>query len=334
MPHLTVRPDRTTLLGDPLKTAHNAQPVTTRARLGRSLAVIAVATLALLLAPLATFHALTQAHADAVTVTGANHAYDYTDGSLNSALPTATVSQTTNLVDQTIHVQWTGETPSTNDNTTPAAGIPATYNPGNTFYAVGVFECKGSDPTAFTDCFLSTAGQTAGNGGLGNAVDTITYTDGTGFADLHVENGVTNSDARTATRRTTARSWWCRRGAGCRPRTESRRASPPATITRRISRPTATRANRTTSPTPTTSARRDCSWANRMVVPLHFAADAVRLPRRDTEVHGRRLADARAGDGAVAGRLVSGTAHRWPSATTPPPASTRRASPSAPAAER
>ncbi|MDH6119525.1 hypothetical protein ABH930_004282 [Kitasatospora sp. GAS204A] len=108
-----------------------------------------------------------------------------------------TVTPTTGLTDQVVHVSWTGFTPSVNQS----GGGPATYAvPKNTKvdYAVRVYECRGTDPR-ITDCYGSSLYGADGSKGFlqkepapgtttpdlpSNAALAVTGPDGSGSADI------------------------------------------------------------------------------------------------------------------------------------------------------
>jgi hypothetical protein len=96
-------------------------------------------------------HTTAVAHADAtsVTVQGPQQ-WDPATGQLG-ARGTVTVSQTQNLVDQMVHVSWTGFTPSTNGSFVVVGQSPNWSLVG---YPVVAYECKGANPK-ITDCYGS-----------------------------------------------------------------------------------------------------------------------------------------------------------------------------------
>lgn len=210
-----------------------------------------------------------------VTVTGPADAYDPAAKALRTALPTATVSSTENLVDQTVHVSWTDETPTSVDLTNPADTADATVDPNqliNSAYGVGVYECKGAAPASIDDCYISYAGSTSGSGGLGNALYAITYPDGTGYVDLHVETGVTNStlgcDATHPCSAVVVPAW----GGD-----QSGDGSAPSCNGLKSHKKDVSDGEHLTQNALTGA----CAWANRLVVPLHFAPTPTDCPARD-----------------------------------------------------
>ncbi len=230
----------------------------------------------MLAAPLAIGDAAPVARADssAQTVTGTDFAWDVVNNTQMGSLPTATASQTENLVDQTVHITWTGLTPSSNGEFDPTPTPGVVFQQGNTLYPVGVYECRGAAPAALSSCYLTTGGSTIGSHGLGNAVRTITQADGTGFADLHIETGVDNDLL------------------GCDSTHDCSVAVVPAWGGFQPADDQPTRCDDHSFDYPTESNSFDsqvfaadqylgarCSWADRIVIPLHFAPTPQDCPR-------------------------------------------------------
>ena len=126
------------------------------------------------------------AHATAVaahggpakTVTGP-HMYDPATGNPFPQASTVTVTQTTHMVNQMVHVSWTNFTPSTS----------LIYNPSNVAYPVMVTECKGTDPASPADCYgAENGGVTSTSGAFGPMNDAYATSapDGTGQADIEI----------------------------------------------------------------------------------------------------------------------------------------------------
>ncbi|MFI6153731.1 hypothetical protein ACIBCA_13645 [Kitasatospora sp. NPDC051170] len=109
-----------------------------------------------------------------------------------------TVAQTKNLVNQMVHVSWTGFTP-----TLSKAGDSWTAGPDtgfNAFYQVRVYQCRGTDPK-ITDCYGSTLYNADAAKGFqqprpqpgttfpdfpDNHTLSVTGPDGSGFADVQL----------------------------------------------------------------------------------------------------------------------------------------------------
>jgi hypothetical protein len=87
-----------------------------------------------------------------------------------------TVSQTTNLVNQMLHVSWTDLTP----------GSSLVYDTANVYYPVMVTECKGTNPASPADCYGTEDGGVNTTGaafGPTNDADASTGPNGTGSTD-------------------------------------------------------------------------------------------------------------------------------------------------------
>jgi hypothetical protein len=127
-------------------------------------------------------------HTAGVTVTGPHMYNPNTASSDFKTASTVTVSQTTNLVNQTIQVSWTGFTPS-------GTGGSPVYNASGTDYPVMVAQCRGTDPKIPDDCYDATNGgspATFGADGPGNTAYAITEQNGTGTADILLFTSVQN----------------------------------------------------------------------------------------------------------------------------------------------
>jgi hypothetical protein len=116
------------------------------------------------------------------------------DPTTNKPFPTAssvTVSQACGLVNQLVNVSWTNFTPSVPNNT----GGPYYSNTG-TFYGVMVTECRGTTPASMDDCYLADNHGLAvafGPAGIPNTQYAVTTTAGTGQAKIDIETGLENS---------------------------------------------------------------------------------------------------------------------------------------------
>jgi hypothetical protein len=97
-----------------------------------------------------------------------------------------TVSQTTNLVYQTVRVSWTGFTPSSS----------TTYDTEASLYAVMVAECAGTNPTSWSQCYGASNGGVEGSSGAAgpyNAVYDTSGPNGSGAVNMTIETGLENS---------------------------------------------------------------------------------------------------------------------------------------------
>ncbi|WP_194924429.1 hypothetical protein [Catenulispora pinisilvae] len=140
-------------------------------------------------------HTIATAHADSSSTTVQGPAVWIPATQTYGANGTVSVAQTTNLVDQIVHVSWTGFTPSSGNFVTVGGASWTTL-----LYPVVVYECRGVNPQ-ITDCYGSSHyGQSAAAGfqqpsasaGLqvpdfpNNEIASVTHADGTGSADIEV----------------------------------------------------------------------------------------------------------------------------------------------------
>ena len=120
----------------------------------------------------------------AVTVQGP-HMWDPAHGKPFANPSTVTVSQTSNLVNQMVHVSWTGFTPSS----TPL------YDAAATDYPVMVAECRGANPASLNDCYGGNNGGVQGAFGPDGPMNTAYATtagNGTGQVDIQVLTSLEN----------------------------------------------------------------------------------------------------------------------------------------------
>jgi hypothetical protein len=128
---------------------------------------------------------------------GGDRAYNPKTGTMLAASPTVTVSPTTGLVNQVVHVSWTNFTPTY---------LLATHLPNPRFgdlYHVAIYECRGTNPQSpvgdgislsSKDCYdLQNTSQSNTTAGAANGVITYTLQDGTGEADVLLEAGPVNT---------------------------------------------------------------------------------------------------------------------------------------------
>jgi hypothetical protein len=130
-------------------------------------------------------------HGSAVTVHGPHMLNPATinpvtgAASLYPQASTVTVSQTANLANQMLQVSWTGFTPSGN--------LP--YTATTTTYPVMITQCRGENPSNIDKCFGATqSGVTDGilPAGPVNAAYGTTAANGTGTADIQILTSVQN----------------------------------------------------------------------------------------------------------------------------------------------
>jgi hypothetical protein len=144
-------------------------------------------------------HTIATAHADSSSVTVPGPPVWIPASGTTGAKGSVTVSQTQNLVDQIVHVSWSGFTPSTH-GTFVVFGNSNNGNWNTVGYPVVVYECHGTNP-AITDCYgglhygqnpaagFQLPSQSAGLWAPdfpGNVAAAVTHSDGTGAADIEV----------------------------------------------------------------------------------------------------------------------------------------------------
>src|SRR5215467_11251839 len=179
---------------------HEARP--SRAAPGwRALAcagVVSIGAGLLMLAGAPRSAAATQAHTQAAS---AAHCSSVTKGGPNMWDPTTnhqfgtpgsvTVSQACGLINQLVHVSWTNFTPSVPNNSPGPF-----YTNSATFYGVMVTECRGAAPASMDDCYLVDnhgLPLAFGPAGLPNTQYAVTTTAGTGQANIDIETNLENS---------------------------------------------------------------------------------------------------------------------------------------------
>ena len=129
-------------------------------------------------------------HCSSVTVHGPKM-YDPTKGQPFSNASTVTVSQACGLVSQLLNVSWTNFTPSVPNNS------PGPYYSNiATFFGVMVTECHGTAPASMNNCYLANdhgLPVAFGAAGLPNTQYAVTTTRGTGQAFIDIETNLENS---------------------------------------------------------------------------------------------------------------------------------------------
>lgn len=188
-----------------------------------------------------------------------------TNGDANSLKnrSVVTVSQTRNLVDQTIQVTW--------KNFTPTAAGTFPYNSTNTDYPVVVAQCKVAHPRFENQCFgvEGRAGTQGGENQFGpyNAVYTTTAAKGTGLADIQVLSSLQNQFLGCSPTHACSLAIIPVQGG------DILNSATPFSCSKHIEDPifggnTATAGITFGAPVPGAPM---CSWAKRIIVPLHFA---------------------------------------------------------------
>jgi ABC-type phosphate transport system substrate-binding protein len=201
-------------------------------------------------------------------------------GSENPNPPSVTVSQTHDLVDQSVSVSWQNFTPGkTNEGGTPPVGVdPAVYN-------IGLYECRGTNPrapsvgqtdTVSPDCYAgaSAYGYTA----LPNTQILFTASDGTGQGTFHIEagtedNNFLNCDVNTPCSLVVVPNWGGEEPLGSAFKED---CANHAQDFFRLGHQFSAANNYIGQP---------CSWNDRFVVPLSFAQTPANCPPKTPEFY-------------------------------------------------
>jgi ABC-type phosphate transport system substrate-binding protein len=158
-----------------------------RRRARQAVALGGAASLAagVLLAAAATRSPASAASRSAGATAHGPHMWDPASGKPFPDASTVTVNQTSNLVNQMVHVSWTGFTPSS----TPL------YDPAATDYPVMVTECRGTNPASLTECYGANNGGVQGAFGPDGPMNTAyatTAANGTGQLDIQILTSLEN----------------------------------------------------------------------------------------------------------------------------------------------
>jgi len=135
-------------------------------------------------------HAARTTHCSSVTKHGPQM-YDPTTHGQFAKQGKVTVSQACGLVNQLVDVSWTHFTPSV-----PNGSPGPYYTNTQTFYGVMVTECRGTAPASMDSCYLADnqgLPLAFGSAGLPNTQYAITATAGTGQAHIDIETKLENS---------------------------------------------------------------------------------------------------------------------------------------------
>src|SRR5690349_16577458 len=130
------------------------------------------------------------AHCTSVQKNGPNM-WDPTTNHQFGTPSSVTVSQACGLVNQLVKVSWTNFTPSVPNNSPGPF-----YSNTATYYGVMVTECPGNPPASMDDCYLADnhgLPLAFGPSGLPNTQYAITTTAGTGQANIDIETNLENS---------------------------------------------------------------------------------------------------------------------------------------------
>ncbi|HEY2296733.1 MAG TPA: hypothetical protein VGH43_03305 [Jatrophihabitans sp.] len=221
----------------------------------------------------------TRAPAAGTTVRGTvsgDHAWDPVHKRQFAAVPAVTVDQTKNLTDQVVHVGWRNFTPSSN-------GAGSFFSAGNTYYAVTVLECRGTNPAHpklwkwpdfGPDCYNFTAADANAAHGVGNQAYTLTGRNGDGESYFHVETSVENDFLRCSATQpcsiVVVPNWGGVQNPGARPGSTGVDCADHSGDVGLVFGNYAL----------DTSIGEACSWADRIVVPLSFAPTPQNCPLR------------------------------------------------------
>ena len=188
-----------------------------------------------------------------------------------------TVDQTKNLTDQVVHVSWKNFTPSNN-------GAGPYFAGGNTYYAVTVLECRGTNPQHpklwkwpdfGPDCYNFTAADANAAHGVGNQAYTLTGRNGDGEAYFHIETSVENDFLRCSSQQpcsiVVVPNWGGVQNPGAKPGSSTVDCADHSGDVGLVFGNYAL----------DTSLGQACSWGDRFVVPLSFAPTPQNCPVRN-----------------------------------------------------
>jgi hypothetical protein len=196
----------------------------------------------------------------------AGYGSDYADRS------TVTVSQTKNLVYQAVQVSWTGFTPT---NFNGSAG----FDSSQTFYPVMIAECKGADPTNPDQCYGGTSGGTPslyGPYGPENTVFATTTRNGTGEAVLEVQTVSQNTSLGCSSSQPCSVLIVPAQGGNLQVADPG--GSPKFVCQNHLYDSSLQLASANSDFGGLSTSDAPCSWANRIVVPLHFSPTTSTCP--------------------------------------------------------
>jgi hypothetical protein len=200
-----------------------------------------------------------------VTVTGKN-LWDTAAGKPFAKPSTVTVSQTAGLTDQLVHVSWTNFTPSQSSGQLGPWYTPTTY------YAVMAVECRGTNPTAWSDCYeadLKGSSPPSGPSGPPNEQYAITNGQGTGQLNLLVETSLTNSVLG------------CDQNHPCSLVVVPGQGGSPTNCQDHTGDIGFANSGTALAGQTFFDATGGCSWNDRIIVPLHFAPTPSSCPQRN-----------------------------------------------------
>src|SRR5215469_11806001 len=214
-------------------------------------------------------HAARTTHCSSVTKHGPQM-YDPTTHGQFSAQGSVTVSQACGLANQLVDVSWTHFTPSVPN------GSPGPYYTNSlTFYGVMVTECRGTAPASMDSCYLADnhgLPLAFGSAGIPNTQYAITSTAGTGQAHIDIETKLENSFLGCDQKHPC--SLVVVPGQGGAPG----KCSDHSGDTGMFGAGNALASNTFSL---TTGSSGQCSWNNRIVIPLSFAPTPTGCPRHN-----------------------------------------------------
>ena len=215
-------------------------------------------------------HAARTTHCSSVTKHGPQM-YDPTTHGQFAKQGKVTVSQACGLVNQLVDVSWTHFTPSV-----PNGSPGPYYTNTQTFYGVMVTECRGTAPASMDSCYLADnqgLPLAFGSAGLPNTQYAITATAGTGQAHIDIETKLENSFLGCDQRHPCSLVVVPGQGGA------SGKCSDHSADIGGFS-PGNALAFMTFSLAPGSSGQ--CSWNNRIVIPLSFAPTPNGCPQRNS----------------------------------------------------
>jgi hypothetical protein len=195
--------------------------------------------------------------------------------------PTVTVTPTSDLVSQVVHVSWTNFTPTLDFGAVSGNGnleAEENANTGTGLYDLAIYECKGTDPQGPVGdgdlqvgnvCYdVSDTTQVQASAGAANGVIAFTSPDGKGSANVYVEAGPENSllgcGDSTPCSLVVVPNWGGQEPAFGLPAACGTHTSDDGSLPLQFGA--------------YTFIGNQCSWADRIVVPLSFAPSSANCP--------------------------------------------------------
>jgi ABC-type phosphate transport system substrate-binding protein len=234
---------------------------------------------------------------------GGGRAWDMTNwnnqtGHELSAQPAVTVSPTTDLVSQVVHVSWSNFTPTIGNGSLtaePNADDGASGGDPLELYNLAIFECSGTNPQSpvgdgtlpqSKDCYdISNVTQVQATAGAANGVIGFTSSKGTGQANMYVEAGPENSFLHCGVSSPCSLVIvpnWGGEQAPAKNATTGKPLTPDCTNHTQDDGGLLDGESVETASYVSIGAQ--CSWADRIVVPLSFAPSSANCPTTSTPV--------------------------------------------------